>query len=98
CCSGRLTRLFDDCDGCGNFLEDNGWKLSGWLEFGITFNGNRPANDLNTPGVGFNQADSQFMLNQLYFVLEKDAAANEDCFGWGGRVDLVVGSDAADTA
>ncbi|HCO27552.1 MAG: hypothetical protein CME31_07835 [Gimesia sp.] len=98
CCSGRLTRLFDDCDGCGNFLEDNGWKLSGWLEFGITFNGNRPANDLNTPGVGFNQADSQFMLNQLYFVLEKDAAANEDCFGWGGRVDLLVGSDAADTA
>jgi len=82
CCSGRLTRLFDDCDGCGNFLEDNGWKLSGWLEFGITFNGNRPQNNLNTPGVGFNQADSQFMLNQLYFVLEKDAAANEDCFGW----------------
>ncbi|WP_197996058.1 porin [Gimesia panareensis] len=98
CCSGRLTRLFDDCDGCGNFLEDNGWKLSGWLEFGITFNGNRPQNDLNTPGVGFNQADSQFMLNQLYFVLEKDAAANEDCFGWGGRVDLVVGSDAQDTS
>ena len=98
CCSGRLTRLFDDCDGCGNILEDNGWKLSGWLEFGITFNGNRPANNLNTPGVGFNQADSQFMLNQLYFVLEKDAAANEDCFGWGGRVDLLVGSDAADTA
>ncbi|WP_197994606.1 porin [Gimesia panareensis] len=98
CCSGRLTRLFDDCDGCGNFLEDNGWKLSGWLEFGITFNGNRPQNDLNQPGVGFNAADSQFMLNQLYFVLEKDAAANEDCFGWGGRVDLVVGADAQDTS
>jgi len=38
------------------------------------------------------------MMNQLYFALEKDAAANEDCFGWGGRVDLLVGSDAADTA
>ncbi len=97
CCSGRLTSLFDDCDGC-NPLRDNGWKLSGWLEFGITFNGNRPSNKLNTPGVGFNQADSQFMLNQLYFVLEKDAAANEDEFGWGGRVDLIAGSDAADTA
>lgn len=96
CCSGRLTHLFDN--GCGNPLEDNGWKLSGWLEFGLTFNGNHPSNKLNTPGVGFNQADRQFMLNQLYFVLEKDAAANEDCFGWGGRVDLIAGSDAQDTS
>ncbi|WP_298861870.1 porin [uncultured Gimesia sp.] len=96
-CCFKLSSVFDKCDG-SNHLTDNGWKLSGWLEFGMTFNGNRPANDLNTPGVGFNQADSQFMMNQLYFVLEKDAAANEDCFGWGGRVDMVVGSDAQDTS
>lgn len=92
CCS--LQGLFDD--ECGNnCFADHGWSLSGWTEAGITWN-NHGSNDLGPNA--FNNDQGDIMLNQVYFILSKDAAANPCEFGIGGQVDFIYGNDANDTS
>ncbi len=66
--------------------------MGGWLEQGITFNGDRPSDDFNGP-VATNDLDAEYQMNQLwlYFVRPIDTSKR----GWdvGGRIDLVYGSD-----
>src|SRR5204862_2642120 len=81
-----VIRLFDCC--C---LKEAGWTFTGWADAGIMANGRDPNDHFNGP-VTFADRD-EGSLNQLYFVLEKTAAA-DNC-GWflGGRVDAFWGSD-----
>jgi hypothetical protein len=69
------------------FLTKRGIKTYGWMDVGIG------ANNWGAPWNGpitFNDRNWQGQMNQLYLVNEK--TLGED-FGWGGRVDLLYGTD-----
>ena len=69
------------------FLTSRGINTYGWVDAGIG------ANNWGAPWNGpitFNDRAWQGMMNQLYLVNEK--TLGED-FGWGGRVDLLYGTD-----
>ncbi len=69
------------------FLTSRGINTYGWVDVGIG------ANNWGAPWNGpitFNDRAWQGMMNQLYLVNEK--TLGED-FGWGGRVDLLYGTD-----
>ena len=69
------------------FMEKRGIATYGWIDAGIG------ANAWGAPWNGpvtFNDRAWQGMMNQLYLVNEK--TLGED-LGWGGRVDLLYGTD-----
>jgi len=69
------------------FLEKRGISTYGWINAGIG------ANAWGAPWNGpvtFNDRAWQGMMNQLYLVNEK--TLGED-LGWGGRIDLLYGTD-----
>jgi hypothetical protein len=82
-----VARLFDHC--C--WMNDHGIKLYGWVAAGITGNADNPVDNFNGP-VTFNDR-TEGQLNQLYLVLERAATTGECCWDWGGRVDLLYGTD-----
>jgi hypothetical protein len=87
CGETDTVRLFDDI--CG--LECRGIKIYGWIAGGYTANGRNPADNFNGP-VTFNDR-TEGQLNQFYLVTEK-LLDNEGCgWGFGGRVDLLYGTD-----
>ena len=75
-----------------SFLQKAGISVGGWLQQGITFNADHPADDFNGP-VATNDLDSEYQMNQfwIYFV----RPVNTESKGWdiGGRIDMVYGSD-----
>jgi len=90
----------DTCDagGCGCFggdgfdlgnklfAEDSGWDVGGWAQFGY-----HSANDGT-----FNTYPGKFQAHQLNLYVEKKADGSEG-LGFGGRVDLMYGTDASNT-
>lgn len=72
-------------------LQNLGISLSGWLESGMTFNGDHPANGFNGP-VDMNDLDSEFQMNQLWMTLERPVTTGNG-FDVGGRIDLSYGTD-----
>ncbi len=82
-------RLFD----CYNKNNCHDINLRGWVSGGIMANFDSPASNFNGP-VTFADRD-ELNLNQLYLIMEKGTVANteEGCRAWGGRVDLMYGSD-----
>jgi len=97
-----------DCGGCrsrrwGRGCKDpcEAWRLIpttgrgidiyGWIDAGATANAQAPVSRYNGP-VSFNDRD-ELQLNQLYLVMEK--ALDPDPYGWqfGGRLDLLYGTD-----
>ena len=80
-------RLFQ-CPG----LEANRIDVRGWIDQGITFNPASPANQFNGP-IGYNDRSNDYMLNQVYLVMER-LTKTDDCeWDVGGRVDLLYGED-----
>jgi hypothetical protein len=70
-----------------DFLLKRGISTYGWLDAGIG------ANNWGAPWNGpitFNDRNWQAQMNQLYLVNEK---VLDECFGWGGRIDLLYGTD-----
>jgi hypothetical protein len=69
-----------------------GIDMGGWVQQGITFNGDDPADGFNGP-ICTNDLADQYQLNQawLYFV----RPTKTDGCGWdvGGRFDMVWGTD-----
>ncbi|MDX1964381.1 MAG: porin [Pirellulales bacterium] len=82
-------RLFGHCN------ESNCHDLNfrGWVAAGYFGNFDNPASNWNGP-VTFGDRDEP-LLNQLYFIAEKQTVANTEAgdIGWGGRIDLLYGSD-----
>jgi len=71
------------------FLTSRGIKTYGWIDAGIG------ANNWNSPFNGpitFNDRNWQGQMNQLYLVNEK-LVDTADGLDWGGRVDLLYGTD-----
>jgi hypothetical protein len=72
-------------------LQSMGLTISGWLEQGMTFDGNHPPSGFNGP-VADNDLDREFQMNQLWLTAERPVKVG-DGFDLGGRVDLTYGTD-----
>jgi hypothetical protein len=81
----------ETCDPWRLFPEVCGWQLTGFLNGSVTANADGPASGFNGP-VTFHDVE-EGRLNQGYLILEK-VANTEGCgFDWGGRIDLLYGTD-----
>ncbi len=74
-------------------LQCLGMRLGGWLEQGISATGRYSADGYNGV-VGFNDRDREYQMNQLYLYLERKVDTGGCGADWGGRVDLLYGTDA----
>ncbi len=83
CCDLGPNRLFPEI-GCR-------WSLTGWLAAGATANADNPVNKINGP-VTFNDRNN-FQLNQFYLSFGRDVDTGGCGFDWGGRIDMLYGSD-----
>lgn len=82
-------RLFD----CFNKSNCRGITVTGWFSQSYTWNPDNPPDNFNGPQ-SFNDRANEYQLNQSYLTIEKSLEA--ECCGlqWGGRIDMVYGSDA----
>jgi hypothetical protein len=74
------------------FLACHDITIGGWIEQGITWNGHNPTSGLNGP-VTFNDKDGEWLVNQIWFFMEKETDTGGYGFDVGGRVDFVWGTD-----
>ncbi len=72
------------------WLSDR-WSGEGFVNFGGTYNADRPASRFNGP-MTFNDRDD-FLLNQLYVSLGREVDNGGCGFDWGARVDFLYGTD-----
>ncbi len=76
-----------------SFMKNNNLKFGGWTEASVSANANATSNGYNGP-ITFQDKDGQFQLNQFNLYLQKAINVSGDSFDWGGRVDVMYGSDA----
>ncbi len=74
-------------------LSKHGISISGWVDQGITFNPQRDSGRYNGV-VTFNDRDGEYQMNQLYMVMKRDVNTGGCGWDWGGRVDVLYGTDA----
>ncbi len=72
------------------FLTSRGIKTYGWIDAGI--GANAWGAPYNGP-ITFNDRAWQGMMNQLYLVNERTMDLDANTVDWGGRVDLLYGTD-----
>lgn len=76
-------RLFPQGDGC--------WNIYGWVDAGVT--ANSEFNESRYNGVTTFNDRHEGMLNQFYVVTERTIDPCRCGWDWGGRVDLLYGTD-----
>jgi hypothetical protein len=69
------------------------FKISGWIDSGITFNPDSPKDNQNF-GRLFDDRANEPMLNQLVINLERALAPQPGEFDWGFKTQFMFGSDA----
>ncbi len=69
------------------------FKISGWIDSGITFNPASP-NDNQNFGRFFDDRTNEPMLNQLVINFERALAPQPGEFDWGFKLQFMYGSDA----
>jgi hypothetical protein len=69
------------------------FKISGWIDSGITFNPDTP-NDNQNFGRFFDDRANEPLLNQLVINLERTLAPQPGEFDWGFKLQFMYGSDA----
>jgi hypothetical protein len=87
CCPKDPWKLPQPC-----FLQRHKTVLGGWLQQGITFNANNPADGFNGP-VATNDLDGEYQMNQMWLYLHRPADNGGSGFAWGGHVDIMYGTD-----
>ena len=76
-----------------SFFKNNNLKVGGWMETSISANDNARHDGFNGP-VTFQDRTAELQLNQLNGFLQKTITTSGDAFDWGGRVDVMFGSDS----
>ena len=71
--------------------KDCGWNIYGWAAGGFMGNSQSPASDFNGPTTFPDQDTGQF--NQFYAIAERTIDTGGCGWDWGGRVDVLYGSD-----
>lgn len=74
-------------------LKDYGITWGGWVNAGVTANANSPADNFNGP-MTFNDRAGELMMNQLYGYVQKAITVSGDSWDWGGRFDIMYGTDS----
>jgi hypothetical protein len=69
-----------------------GIEVGGWLQHGITYNHGNPDPPFNGP-VATNDLDSEWQMNQLWLYLVRPADTGGCGWAWGGRIDMLYGTD-----
>jgi hypothetical protein len=93
--AAEATGLADYMAGKGDaqILKDFGIKWGGWLQSSVTYNGNSNPDKFNGP-VTFGDRSSELQVNQLYLFLQKAVNTSGDEWDWGGRFDIMYGTDS----
>jgi Putative beta-barrel porin-2, OmpL-like. bbp2 len=83
------------CCGCYDHhcCDTDNWYWGGWVQQGITFNGYNPSDGFNGV-VGLNDFANQWQMNQLWLYAEKCVDSSSCNVDYGGKVDVVYGTDA----
>ncbi len=76
-----------------SFMKKNGLKVGGWMNAGVTYNATDPGDNFNGP-VTFGDRASEFQLNQLNLYVQRAVATEGSAWDFGGRFDIMFGSDA----
>lgn len=71
-------------------------KVGAWANAGITYNATDPEDNYNGP-VTFGDRSGEFQLNQLNLYIQKSVATEGNGWDFGGRADVMFGTDAAFT-
>ncbi len=74
-------------------LQRNSILLGGWVSAGITYSTDNPDHH-NTSPVSFNDRSGEFQMNQLNLYAQKPVDMESESFEFGGRIDLLYGTDA----
>jgi hypothetical protein len=69
------------------------FKISGWVDSGITFNPDNPQSNQNF-GRLFDDRANEPLLNQLVINLERALPPQPGAFDWGFKLQFMYGSDA----
>jgi hypothetical protein len=73
-------------------LQNLGISAGGWLQAGITMNGEDPADNFNGP-VLTNDQHGDVQMNELWFYLHRPVDTGGCGFDVGGRIDFLYGTD-----
>jgi hypothetical protein len=73
--------------------DSSEWEFGGWIQHGVTFNSDSPNDRFNGPVIT-NDRSNEWLMNQLWFYMERQVDIDDCNTNWGGRVDLLYGSDA----
>ncbi|CAA9891570.1 putative OmpL-like beta-barrel porin-2 [Candidatus Methylobacter favarea] len=76
-----------------SLMKNMGVKVGAWLNTGVTYNGNDPANKFNGP-VTFGDRSAELQLNQLNLYIQRAVATEGDSWDIGGRFDVMFGTDS----
>ncbi len=73
-------------------LKYYGINFGGWLQQGITFNGDDPSDRFNGP-VATNDRDGEYQMNQFWLFMDRPVGQRGHCWELGGRIDMIYGTD-----
>jgi hypothetical protein len=73
--------------------EDYGITWGGWLNSSVSINSNSSPDKFNGP-VTFGDRTSELQVNQAYLWIQKAVQASGDAWDWGGRFDIMYGTDS----
>jgi len=73
-------------------LQKLGINTGGWVQQGITYNADQPADGFNGP-IATNDRSGEYMLNQTWLYFVRPTKTDGCGFDVGGRVDVVYGED-----
>ncbi|MDR0704327.1 MAG: outer membrane beta-barrel protein [Planctomycetaceae bacterium] len=84
------------CDCCGFSQCINktvgSWYFDGWLTVGGFMNTHYPENRNNSP-LYYNDRNAEAVMNQLYLTFGRRINSRGGRWDWGGRIDLLYGTD-----
>ncbi|MBN1909017.1 MAG: porin [Pirellulales bacterium] len=94
-CSGDGCGCATEC--CDLWRDADLWRrgqfyIQSWLSQGFTWNPADPASRVNSY-VTFNDRANEYMMNQLYVIMGRRPNTEGCTWDWGGRVDLLYGTD-----
>lgn len=79
-----------------SWFKNNNLQFGGWVSAGVTYNAAGSDNKFNGP-VTFGDRHSEVQLNQLNLYLQKVVATDGNDWDFGGRFEIMFGSDAVFT-
>lgn len=84
------------CDCCGLLTCSRKitgqWYFDGWISAGSFMNTHWPDNRNNNP-LYYNDRNAEPVMNQLYLSLGRRVRTSRPRWDWGGRIDLLYGTD-----